>query len=310
LNEVSGPGFIIPKTNQAYGHEMKKPATCVKISQKWNNQEDITVPGGIYLCQVSESVSCGACCGLYNLAYISRDALINILEKRTCRFAKVPREVSEIIRFGETVCGWIQNNQPFSEFHHCPYVGLIGNKYSRVGCLLHPLAEGNKGIDFRGLSYYGGMACRIYFCPVNRHLPQRIKNIVQACFDDWYEYGLIITEKNLIAAVFQEIEMRLENPVYLHMISPEALSKIYQLLTLKLNWQFRSPQWPIVNYFFEDRKYRPPVIDYQKIGVKPSCYHDVLQELGSKFPSAQTMYQAENILDTHFDSVIEKISSV
>jgi hypothetical protein len=61
----------------------------------------------------------------------------------------------------------ISNNQPFPEFHHCPYVGLIGNELSRVGCLLHPMAEGNTGVDFRGLSYYGGMACRIYFCPVN-----------------------------------------------------------------------------------------------------------------------------------------------
>lgn len=274
-----------------------------------DKKEDISVPGGVYLCQVSDSVSCSACCGLYNLTDFSRRSLADTLKIRTYKFAGVPREVSDIIRFGEMVCRQTHNNQPFPEFYHCPYVGLIGNELSRVGCLLHPMADKNNGVDFRGLSYYGGMACRIYFCPVNRHLPERIKNIVRACFDDWYAYGLIITENLLIAAIFQEIETRLENRVYLQLLSSEALSKIYRLLTLKLNWPFRSPQWPIVNYFFEDRQYNPPVIDYQTIRVKPSRYHTILQGLGSQIPDAQTMNEAEGILNMHFDAVIESISS-
>jgi hypothetical protein len=270
-------------------------------------KEETTVPGGIYLCQVSESVSCGACCGLYNLKNFSQEALAKTLEKRAFEFAKVSREVSEIIRFGEMECRRTHHNQPFPEFHHCPYVGLIGDKLSRVGCLLHPMAENNRGIDFRGLSYYGGMACRIYFCPVNRHLSERIKIIVRACFDDWYAYGLIITESELIAAIFKEIETRLKSRVYLHMLSSEALSKIYRLLTLKLDWRFRSSQWPIANYFFEDRQYCPPVLDYQKFQVKPSRYHAILQELGSQFHDAQALRQAESVLDDHFDAVIEKM---
>jgi hypothetical protein len=280
--------------------------TCQNLM---DNKEDITVPGGVYLCQVSDSVSCGACCGLYNLTDFSRRSLAGTLKIRTYKFAGVPREVSEIIRFGEMVCRQTHNNQPFPEFYHCPYVGLIGDELSRVGCLLHPMAHKNNGVDYRGLSYYGGMACRIYFCPVNRHLPERIKSIVRACFDDWYAYGLIITENLLIAAIFQEIETRLENRVYSYMMSSEALSKIYRLLTLKLDWRFRSSLWPIANYFFEDRQYKPPVLDYQKFQVKPSRYHAILQELGSQFHDAQALRQAEAILDSHFDAVIEHISS-
>jgi hypothetical protein len=290
---------------------MKNSAECLKTNfQRTDKNGDIDVPGSVYLCQVNESVSCGACCGLYNLATLSREALVNTLGNRTLEFAGVPREASEIIRFGEMVCSRIHKDKPFPEFYHCPYVGLIGDELSRVGCLLHPMAEKNNDIDFRGLSYYGGMACRIYFCPVNRHLPERIKNIVRACFDDWYAYGLIITESNLIAAIFQEIETRLKSPVYLHKIPFEALSKIYQLLTLKLNWQFRSLQWPIVNYFFEDRKYRPPMIDYQKIGVNPSIYHEIFQALGSHFRDAHAFYEAEAILNSHFNGIIKDISSV
>jgi hypothetical protein len=278
-------------------------------SPQYDDKENITVPDNVYLCQVKDSVSCGACCGLYNLANFSRDALINILKKRSHNFDRIPREVSEIIHFGEMVCRQTHQDQPFPEFHHCPYVGLIGNEQSRVGCLLHPMARGNNGVDFRGLSYYGGMACRIYFCPVSKLLPERIKNIVRACFDDWYEYGLIITEINLIAAIFKEIEIRLGTSLYLEMISPEALLKIYQFLTLKLKWPYRNPKWPIVNYFFEDRKYIPPVIEYQTIQVNSSRYHAIFQELGSTFSCAESMYEAECILNMHFDAVIEKLSS-
>jgi hypothetical protein len=36
---------------------------------------DHQVPGGIYLCQVNEKVSCGVCCGLYNVAYPTKQNL-------------------------------------------------------------------------------------------------------------------------------------------------------------------------------------------------------------------------------------------
>ena len=39
----------------------------------------------VYLCQVGERVSCGACCGLYNVADLSRDSLEDRLARRTVR---------------------------------------------------------------------------------------------------------------------------------------------------------------------------------------------------------------------------------
>ncbi|MCG6973724.1 MAG: hypothetical protein LJE66_11325 [Desulfobacterales bacterium] len=36
--------------------------------------------GGIYLCQVNDNVSCGACCGLYNVADPSEQNLTHILD--------------------------------------------------------------------------------------------------------------------------------------------------------------------------------------------------------------------------------------
>ncbi|MCP4691168.1 MAG: hypothetical protein GY859_24185, partial [Desulfobacterales bacterium] len=165
-------------------------------------QLDARAPGGVYLCQISERISCGACCGLYNVADQSRAGLTRMLAARTDAFAGVSRGVEAILSFKKEVEAAENRERPFPDFHHCPYIGLVGRDRSRVGCLLHPLAEGNRGVDFRGLSYYGGMACRVYFCPSCRELPRAHKEIIRETAENWHQYGLIITEAALVMAFF------------------------------------------------------------------------------------------------------------
>ncbi len=160
------------------------------------NESDKNVPGGVYLCQVGEAVSCGACCGLYNVADISLDNLSAMLEYRAAAFAAVPRTLEAILAFAAQIEVRENQNRPIPDFHHCPYIGLIGKNPFRVGCLLHPLADGNNGIDFRGLSYYGGFACGSYFCPSYRNLSKPYKELIRKTAHNWYSYGLIISEAN------------------------------------------------------------------------------------------------------------------
>jgi len=87
---------------------------------------DKKAPGGVYLCQVNEKISCGACCGLYNVPDLSREKLYDMLFRRTAGFSKVPREAEAIINFGEEVLYKNKNKRPYDEFYHCPYIGLIG----------------------------------------------------------------------------------------------------------------------------------------------------------------------------------------
>jgi hypothetical protein len=53
---------------------------------------DNSVPGGVYLCQINERVSCGACCGLYNVADVSSEELTEILIRRTEAFERISRD--------------------------------------------------------------------------------------------------------------------------------------------------------------------------------------------------------------------------
>lgn len=169
---------------------------------------DDGVPGGVYLCQISETISCGACCGLYNVADLSFDHLSAMLRYRTETFARVPRTMDAILAFKAHIEEKENQNRPFPDFHHCPYIGLIGENFARVGCLLHPLGVGNKGIDFRGLSYHGGLACGMYFCPSYRILSEPYKKLIRKSAYNWYSYGLMIGEANSL------IEEKIYSPMF------------------------------------------------------------------------------------------------
>ncbi len=254
---------------------------------------DPEIPGGIYLCQVSETVSCGACCGLYNVADPSRDGLYAMLARRTHRFAGMAgRDLDAVLSFRK----WVEDSElqlrPFAEFHHCPYIGLIGPNLSRPGCLLHPL--GNNGIDLRGISDYGGFACRAYFCPTHDCLSAGIKILIRKAARDWFEYGLMVTEASLVQAVLDaagDAAFRRED---LDPVPARCIDIIRELMDLKRSWPYRpDPAIGLIHYFFNDRLYARAQVNYAAIGAEPSRYDGIFQELGSGFASINELREAE-----------------
>jgi len=264
------------------------------------------------LCQVSDHVSCGACCGLYNVPVASRNALVQLLKARTRQFRKTPRTVDAIFRFKQDVEKRERQDRPMREFHHCPFLGLIGPKCATVGCLLHPEGSGNNGMDFRSLSYYGGMTCHIYFCPSTRLLPQRYKQIVRSVLDDWYLYGLLVTETKLLKSFFEELEARVNRPLYPedfdgHRACRDALKHLF---LLRVSWPFRSPDnHRLANYFFNDHLYARPPIAPSIRGSAISRYRLILQELETDPASERILRQAELYLDDRFKLVQDALET-
>ena len=267
----------------------------------------IAVPGGVYLCQVSETISCGACCGLYNVADASRPALEAMLALRTERFSRLPRRMDAILSFGEQTAAAEGQPRPYPDFHHCPYLGLIGAGHTRVGCLLHPLAEGNQGVDFRGLSEYGGMACRIYFCPATHRLPERYKAILRGVFDNWYDYGLVVTERHLVAALLAEVERHLGRPLDPGPLirQPAHIAALAALLAIKRQWPFRDPVRGHLchDLFQDDGSGRAPA------GSGPrDFYTTVFQELESVLHSDAHVAAAREAVDRRIAAVARALS--
>jgi len=263
---------------------------------------DKTAPGGVYLCQVNENVSCGACCGLYNVPDLTREKLSLMLSERTEAFMKVPREIDAILEFGKYQLSAEKKVRPFPEFHHCPYIGFIGKERMRPGCLLHPASDGNNGIDYSGLSYYGSMTCHIYFCPSHTELSGNYKRIIRGSSQDWYSYGLIITETALIKAFLSETEKRIRRTTDGKNVcqNPDFNSAVREFINLKLSWPFRPSSVTPANYFFKDRLYERKASDYAGLNPEyiPSKYDTIFRELGSFFRSDEEVREAETIIES------------
>ncbi|HDI60499.1 MAG TPA: hypothetical protein ENF48_09140 [Desulfobacteraceae bacterium] len=279
----------------------------VRSAGAGGSQNGVPVPGGVYLCQVNEMVSCGACCGLYNVADASRPALEAMLARRTTRFSRLPRQMEAILAFGEQTAAVEGQPRPYPDFHHCPYLGLIGEGRTRVGCLLHPLAAGNQGVDFRGLSEYGGMACRIYFCPSTRRLPGRYKAILRICFDNWYDYGLVVTERHLVAALLAEVERCLGQPLDPGALvrRPAQAAALGALLAIKRDWPFRHPSTGHLchDLFRDDGGQRGPA------GIEAQDFHTIVfRALESHLETAERLAAARAEVDRRLAAAVRALS--
>lgn len=288
---------------------MKRHSAARKDRTALITANGFSVPGGVYLCQVNRRVSCGACCGLYNVADAAYETLAAMLNERTKDFAHVPRQADAIAAFGQL--GQLRSGAgPYSEFHHCPFVGLIGEDRRRVGCLLHPHADGNRGVDYRGMSYYGGMACRLYFCPAHNRLSPVIKMVVRESAANWYDYGLVITESGLLHEFFTILENRLGSPLRVTDITgcKQCRQMMAHVLRLKIDWPFRRrPDPGICHYMFDDRLYPKPALGYPSPTAAPSAYHALLEELRSAFETRSDLELAEKLLADLIDTLTEKI---
>lgn len=276
------------------------------------HNSDTEAPGGVYLCQVNERISCGACCGLYNVADPTFDALKDLLLYRTEVFESLDRDMDAIVAYQEKIQQKESDSRPMPEFHHCPFLGLVGEGGLRVGCLLHPLGHGSKEVDLRGLSFYGGMACRVYFCPAHYGLPAAVKEIVREAAMDWHIYGLVITETEMLNAFFQEVEGRIHRPVNKDDILDHAncLDAIRAFFDLKITWPYRNDGLKgLHNYFFQDNLYPRPSVDYGVAGGRKSKHDVIFRELGSRFFSASQLREAENLVDGIVDRLATAISS-
>lgn len=274
---------------------------------------DNNIPGGVYLCQVDDRVSCGACCGLYNVADPSYDNLWSILEKRTLLYEKTPRTYDALEDFARKITDSENQDRPYPEFHHCPYIGLIGDHRQRPGCLLHPLGAGNNNTDFRGLSHWGGFACASYFCPTCHEVPARFKEILKGCAEDWYLYGLNVTENRYVSSYFEWIEEAsgkalIPSQVLAH---DPFISAVREFMALKQTWPYReNHDNRLGNYFFKDDLYPRAIIDYPSFGLPVPRSDLILRTLGTSCTDCETLNDAMRHIDRLIQQAVHAVTQI
>jgi hypothetical protein len=123
------------------------------------------------LCQANQNnsdnkgqVSCGSCCGLFNLD-LNTQEYKKLLRERT-------EEFNESVDFQvtHTMPAYRQSREKKEESltkkddttYNCPFLGYLDSHQSRIGCMIHPVRTGNP--KSQNFSFYGSSICLGYEC--------------------------------------------------------------------------------------------------------------------------------------------------
>jgi len=253
------------------------------------------------LCQPDAAKSCGACCGLYNYADSSRPALVRRLRKRTKRFWETMAAGGRPEAFAERILREEDFSKRYEVIYCCEYLGFLDREEKRVGCLLHPAVHG--GEDLRGISFYGRELCAGHLCPSHQHLTEKQKRILIRVLDDWYLYGLCLTDIDLVKTYFQLLSDRVGEEVRPERMEEEGLRATVQaFFSWKVSWPFRSEETGrLGKYFFDGSEYMIARIDYERLGRRTSPFHPLFLSFTSEFRSGEELDQGEAMIRANLD---------
>ncbi len=247
------------------------------------------------LCQPDQGKSCGACCGLYNWQDHTRSTLTALLRERRALFLGL-EDRSQLEDYSQEAKALHQGPKLLEEIYNCEFLGFLDNSERTVGCLLHPSL--NHGVDLRDRSFYGPGLCAAHLCPSYAQLTELEKLAAVKAIDDWYLYGLVITDIDFVKEFLRHAQDLLGDtlsPVYLD--DPDVLAALGDYFRLKENWRFSSAGPRLGRYYFTESEYRVARINYEKRWkIEPSRLDRILVSLSSEFQSGAELREAEILI--------------
>ncbi len=258
----------------------------------------------IILCQPDAGKSCGACCGLYNYVDSSRSSLEQRLRSRTKRFKEMVREPGDVELYASQTLAAEDFAKRYEVVYCCEYLGFLDAKENKVGCLLHP--QQNSGIDLRTCSFYGQEICAGHICPSHHFIPHAQSQILIKIIDDWYLYGLCLTDIDLVKTYFRLIADRIGQELKPEAFNNESLKNIaLEYFNWKITWPFRSPEANrLGKYYFDGSQYMISYIDYAKFGKEISVLDPIFLSLSSSFQNASQIEKAEGLVWSNIEKLV------
>jgi len=263
----------------------------------------------IILCQPDSGKSCGACCGLYNYVDSSRSSLEKRLRLRTSRFKAMVKKPGDVESYASQTLAVEDFAKRYEVIYCCEYLGFLDGEGKKVGCLLHP--QQNSGIDLRACSFYGQEICAGHICPSHHFIPQSQSQILIKIIDDWYLYGLCLTDIDLVKTYFRLIADRIGQELKPEVFNNESLRNIaLEYFNWKITWPFRSPEINrLGKYYFDGSQYMISYIDYAKFGREISVLDPIFLSLSSSFQNADQIEKAEMLVWLNIEKLVSAYRS-
>ncbi len=258
-----------------------------------------------HLCQPDSGKSCGACCGLYNYRGANRSDLVRRLKRRTDAFRNLERYTNEALR---SFTAWVRRTEPqgklLETIYNCEFLGFLDPQCRKVGCLLHPRQHDGK--DLRGCSFYGAELCDGHLCLSYQKLTRTEKWAAILSLDDWYLYGICITDIDLCKGFFHMAAERIGAEPSLAVLSrPGVQEALRNFFALKVSWPYRSDDdGRFGKYCLAEDEYREARIPYEEIGCSKSRYDTIFLSLASDFSSVEEIREAERLIALRIDDFV------
>jgi len=276
---------------------------CVLSGFKIDSSMEEAKKYPIHLCQPDSNKSCGACCGLYNWEDHSRKTLTARLENNTRLFFSFG-ERPDIASYRKLQSETVAQQKLCETIYNCEFLGFINKEHTRIGCLLHPCIH--HGDDLRDCSFYGAEMCAGHFCPSYTYLTVSEQAAAATVLDDWYLYGLTVTDIDFVKEFFTIVQNRLGdclNPE--RFAEPAVKLACRNYFQLKESWKFASAKNRLGKYYFSRAEYHIARIDYEKNGkITPSRFDKIFLSLASEFSSEAEVAEAERIIEDKINSLV------
>ncbi|TGL85586.1 hypothetical protein EHQ68_17430 [Leptospira congkakensis] len=211
------------------------------------------------------NVSCGACCGLFNLKLQPKEFKTLLLErteefKTTVNF-EVRHSFPIFRKNRETKEAHIQKKDDMT--YNCPFLGYVDLNNGRIGCMIHPIFTGDP--KSQNFSFYGASICQAYDCKNKESfLADHWESLFAEMAKDSVEYSFLSADHIFVTA--------LEKFFQLELLSMEIL---FQDLRLELMDLFRSRLTTS-----NEKNFTSFEINYESFSDKNSLDDYFLNEIG------------------------------
>jgi hypothetical protein len=263
----------------------------------------------LHLCQPGGGASCGACCGLYNLRDHSRAGVARALARRTEVVRELPKTAEAYRAAAESLR---ERDEPplFEAVRVCPMLGFLDDERTRVGCLAHPAVTG--GADLRDCGAYNAHTCQTFECPSFLWLDAPQARLVRAACPDWYLYGLVITDAELVRGCLRLLSGELGGTVDPDTITaaPSALAAMHALLALRETAPDRGEHGPVFGRFDPDGTGDGALrsIPYERLGLRAAPEDDVVLCLGYAPEHPEQLLAARALVREHVRAVARALA--
>ena len=266
--------------------------------------EAVYLMGLISLCHPDDTKSCGACCGLYNWVDHGRAQVTKLVDRRTDIFRSGMKQGKDLVTVKAELEAAASSERLFEVIHNCPFVGFVDAENKRVGCMIHPMHH--EGRELRDVSLYGAELCHGHECPSHQVLTEVERRIVIESIDDWYLYGLVITDIDLIKEFTTLVSNRLGEEIRPGSLKDRRVrDAAASFFRLKETWPYRDGERRFGKYSFSIAEYHiEREVAEGALGLPESPFKKILISLATRFEGESDAKRGHRIIEDAIDRFI------